>query len=52
MNSSIKIVLAGIILIFLSILPGIIDGWGHLHSIFLMFVIGIGGAWLERQGKF
>jgi hypothetical protein len=48
-NDAGKIIAVGIILVTLSVLPGLIGFWQIRHSMVLIFVIGFGVYFWERQ---
>ena len=49
MNDSVKMIAAGIILVTLAVLPGLIGFWQIGHSMVLMFVIGFAVYYWERR---
>jgi hypothetical protein len=48
-NDAGKIIAVGIVLITLAVLPGLIGFWQIRHSMVLIFVIGFGVYYWERQ---
>ncbi len=51
MSDALKILLAGVILVTLAILPGLIGFWQLGHSMVLMFVIGFAVYYWETRPK-